>query len=252
MPWVKVYIEMLDDVKVSELTDSQKWRFIQLILYAAECDAGGALVTGESPVTHNQVTWRLRCDKNELESDLEKMAELGLITDDGVVSVVKFTDRQGPTQAEKRKQWQKRQENRRLRIKSNDVTRESRVTHADVTTIEEEKIKTINNVGAKAPTQAQSELRERRSQLTKYFMQKTGLPMFGGNEKTKQKLWWSPADEIFKLAGEDMDRAKEIIDRAIYKMGNLTISDMNSIIKTARAVYSEDHRPDTHQYVEVE
>ena len=100
------------------------------------------------------------------------------------------------------------------------------------------------NHGAK---NAPSPLWNTRNELTKYFMQKTGLPM-NGDEKAKQKLWWSPSDEIYKLAGEDIDKAKEIIDRAIIKLRDVTIADMNSIIKTARAVYSEDHRPDQHQY----
>jgi hypothetical protein len=251
MPWVKVYTEMLDDVKLAELTDAQKWRFIQLILYAAECDAAGALVTGDSPVTHTQVTWRLRCDKNELESDIKRLAELGLITDNGVITIAKFAERQGPTQAEKRQQWQKRQENRRSRVKNDLVTRDSPVTHANVTPLDKSRVdknKTLNN-GAKAP----SKFQETQYELANYFMQATGLQM-PADYKAKQKLWWTPAGEIYKnLAGEDIGKAKDIIDRALSRLrGKVTLADMNSIIKTCRAICGEDHAPDAHHYIEVE
>jgi len=133
MPWVKVYTEMLDDVKLSRLTDAQKWRFVQLILLGGECDAGGALVTGESRVTLNDVTWRLRCDEITLSQDIEEFKKLGLITvEKGVFVISKFQERQGPSQSEKREQWRKRQDARRKRaIKPDvgDVTRDSPESH---------------------------------------------------------------------------------------------------------------------------
>jgi len=140
LPWVKVWVEMLDDVKVGRLTESQRWRFIQLILLAAECDAAGALVTGDSPMTHGDVTWRLRCDIKDLEKDIKDMCSAGLIhLENGVIVVTRFAERQGPTQAEKRSQWRARQKARRERVKLENVTQESPVTHADVTHIEEER-----------------------------------------------------------------------------------------------------------------
>jgi hypothetical protein len=130
MPWVKLYTETLDDVKLARLADSQKWRFIQLILLAGECDADGALVTGDSPMTHEDITWRLRIDTKTLVSDLEKLMQLKLIhEEDGVIVVSKFGERQGPTQSEKREQWRKRQKARRERLKGLNVTGDSPETH---------------------------------------------------------------------------------------------------------------------------
>ena len=140
MPWIKLWIEMLDDVKLAELGDSQKWRFVQLVLLAAECDAAGALVTGDSRMTHAQVAWRLRCDKSVIEVDINKMIELGLITDDGAITVTNFSKRQGPTQAEKRQQWAERQQKHRQRaVNPDNVTRDSLVTHANVTPLDKDK-----------------------------------------------------------------------------------------------------------------
>jgi len=140
LPWVKVWVEILDDVKVGRLTEAQRWRFVQMILLAAECDAAGALVTGDSPMTHGDVTWRLRCDIKDLEKDIKDMCSAGLVhIENGVLVVTRFAERQGPTQAEKRIQWRARQKARRERVKLENVTQESPVTHANVTHIEEER-----------------------------------------------------------------------------------------------------------------
>ncbi len=137
MPWVKLYTEILDDIKINRLTDDQKWRFIQLILMAAECDAEGALVTGDTPVTHEDVCFRLRCDAPKLKKDIEKLVAVGLVSiEDGIIVIANFTDRQGPTQEEKRKKWRERQRKRRER-----VTKESPVTPERVTPLEEEEDK---------------------------------------------------------------------------------------------------------------
>jgi hypothetical protein len=140
LPWIKVWVEILDDVKVNRLTEVQHWRFVQLILLAAECDAAGALVTGDLPMTHRDVSFRLRCDENGLSQDIKDMVKVGLLhIENGVIVVSKFSERQGPTQAEKRKAWRERQEARRERVKLENVTQESPVTHANVTHIEEER-----------------------------------------------------------------------------------------------------------------
>ncbi|HSW63818.1 MAG TPA: phage replisome organizer N-terminal domain-containing protein, partial [Dissulfurispiraceae bacterium] len=134
MPWVKAYVEMLDDVKLSRLTDAQCWRFMQLILLAGECDAEGALVTGDSPMTHEDIAWRLRKDIETVSQDMSFLVKIGLLDfDDGVYIVRKFADRQGPTQSEKREMWRKRQQDRRSRLKTAKNAPENGESHAGVT-----------------------------------------------------------------------------------------------------------------------
>jgi hypothetical protein len=157
MPWIKIYTEMLDDVKILDLEDAVAWRFVQLIMMAGECDAAGALITGDKPMTTRQIARRLRLDTATLEADIAAMVEAGLLMwADKTLVVKKFSDRQGPTQAEKRQQWNARQQRKRERVKGesaeppaeqsptpNDeqspdqpstdhagVTRDSRVNHA--------------------------------------------------------------------------------------------------------------------------
>ena len=121
--------------------------------------------------------------------------------------------------------------------------------HTDTSTqLKEDVIKKDNN-GAKAP----SKFQEKQYELANYFMQVTGLQM-PVDYKAKQKLWWTPAGEIYKnLAGEDIDKAKDIVDRALSRLrGKVTLADMNSVIKTCRAICGEDNSPNAHHYVEVE
>lgn len=129
MPWIKLYTDILDDPKVGRLTDGQKWRFVSLCLLAGECDQNGALVNGEEPMTEDDIAWRLRVPYDDLCSDLQALARIGVVTRDGQTWVVrKFAERQGRPQSEKRADWRDRQE--RYRDGEKDVTRESRVSHA--------------------------------------------------------------------------------------------------------------------------
>lgn len=136
MPWIKLYTEILDDPKVGRLTDGQKWRFVSLCLLAGECDQNGALVNGEEPMTEDDIAWRLRVPYDELCSDLQALARVGVVTRDGEAWVVRrFAERQGRPQSEKRADWRDRQERYRdgandVTRDTSDVTRESRVSHA--------------------------------------------------------------------------------------------------------------------------
>ena len=242
MPWVKVYTEMMDDVKLSKLTDEQKWRFVQLILLAATCDAAGAFVIGESLMTHSDMSWRLRIDIEILEKDIKRMLEVDLLEEvDGMLIVKKFAERQGPTQAHKREQWRKLQNSRRDRIKNSNVINESLMTHAGVINIDKDKDKDKDY----SRQSRGGDLKHlERQALIKFFLTKTGLPSPRDEVKMMQKLWWSPIDEILKFSG-GVDTAQDVIDRSVTRMRvkELSISDPNSILKTARAIYGEMNKP---------
>ena len=121
MPWIKVFTEILDDVKMLRLSDPQKWRFVQLILLAGECDAEGFIVKGDIAMTVTDIAWRLRVDEVDLQKDLELLKSNHLMEFDQEESawfVEKFSDRQGRSQAGKRKQWRERQRKHREELKT--------------------------------------------------------------------------------------------------------------------------------------
>ena len=217
MPWVKIYTEILDDVKLSRLSDEQKWRFIQLILLAAECDAEGALVTGDTSMTHAEVSWRLRCDTKTLSQDIEKLADQGLVYyEDDALIVAKFSDRQGPTQEEKRKQWRERQQKRRFNAKKKIVTRDTSVTPALVTPLEEEK---------------EEEEEERLnnhdySRLSAAFVNATKIPeLTGGIDK-----WVKALDKLGTAGVEESDIENAV---TILREKDYSITSLSSIVNAA-------------------
>ena len=236
MPWVKIYTEMLDDVKIASLEDAQKWRFIQLILLAGECDAGGSFVTGESRMTHAQLSWRLRCDTKTIESDIEKLVEIGLLIDDGLLTIAKFRERQGPTQTEKRQKWAERQQNKRQKA---IVTHESRVTSKRVTLKEEEEEEDLNSMDKSMRDTTYYELQ-------KYFLSMTGLPA-PKPPKAKQDyaefntLWKNPGKDILSWVDYDLEKAKILVGEATAELKNshCTFANFKSILKTASSKYSE-------------
>lgn len=136
MPWVKIYTEMLDDPKLAKIDDVSKYRFVQLILVAAECDAGGAFIVGENEMTIDEIAWRLRMDKKKLSTDIDVLIKSGILQKDGsILEIPKFAERQGPTQKEKRAVWKERQQKKRER-----VTRESRSEQNDSHALEKSRV----------------------------------------------------------------------------------------------------------------
>lgn len=114
MPWIKLYTEMLDDPKIGKLSDAMKWRFVQLVLLAGECDAEGCIANGDVALTVEEVAWRLRLDAGQLAADIAQFKKIGLISDDDeTLCVVNFTKRQGRPQGERQQRWRENQKNKR-------------------------------------------------------------------------------------------------------------------------------------------
>jgi len=124
LPWVKLWIEILDDVKLIPLKDSQRWRFIQLICLAGECGAEGALINDQTQQSAADIAWRLRIPQKTLTADLKALQSAGLINieQDGTIILPGFalrqekTGGQGVYAADKRAAWreQKRQQRNKL------------------------------------------------------------------------------------------------------------------------------------------
>jgi hypothetical protein len=59
--------------------------------------------------------------------------------------------------------------------------------------------------------------------------------------KERQKQWWTPLASILSWVNGDESKAQVIIEEAIKKLvkDGMTISDPNSIIKTARSIFAE-------------
>lgn len=87
--WIKLYHEILHDVKMGSLSD-RLWRLsIEVFLMAGEFDRDGRLPSLEN------MAWILRREKNKLEVELYALEETGIVgRDDGGWYVTKFSERQ--------------------------------------------------------------------------------------------------------------------------------------------------------------
>jgi hypothetical protein len=75
--WIKLYLEILDDPKLGRLAVWLRWRFVELLLVAAESDQSGTL----PPVT--QLAWRLRVGEADLVKSLRSLREIGVVCQQG-------------------------------------------------------------------------------------------------------------------------------------------------------------------------
>ena len=92
--WIKLYCELLDDLKVGRLSVTLKWRFVECLLVAGENGDGGVL-----PLM-SDMSWRLRSDPAKLKIDLIALGDAGLLALEGDRwRVKKFSARQKPSKA---------------------------------------------------------------------------------------------------------------------------------------------------------
>jgi hypothetical protein len=114
MPWVKVYTDIIRDTKMRKLSERIRWRFIEMIVLAGECDTDGFLVDGDCIWTIDDIAWQLHADPAQLLADLNELIAAGMLcNEDGAYCVVNFTKRQGRSQKDKRAEWRARQAKKR-------------------------------------------------------------------------------------------------------------------------------------------
>lgn len=114
MPWIKLYTELLDDPKVSELKLAEQMIFVKLLLFAGECDREGLLGDDEGGYSMSKIAWRLRIPVADLRHAASRLLSLGLIEElAGGLVIPAFTARQGRPQSERQQMWRDAQHRRR-------------------------------------------------------------------------------------------------------------------------------------------
>ncbi len=114
--WIKFYHEVLDDPKMATLPDRLWRRFYELCLIAGRNDQDGDI-----PET-KQIAWTLRMQVDDLQSDLDELQKLGLINQIATGwNVTHFSKRQSKLDsAEKVRRY--REEQKRDKYYTGDVT----------------------------------------------------------------------------------------------------------------------------------
>jgi len=74
MKWLRLYYEILDDTKISEMSDKEFRIWILLMCYASEVDNDGQITQDEV-----QISWRIREKLDDVVSALNKLNELEIL-----------------------------------------------------------------------------------------------------------------------------------------------------------------------------
>jgi len=95
--WIKLYLEILNDPKMSRLSDRLFRRTIELFLIAGSTDRSGVL----PPVA--DIAWQLRQPLQKITADLQSLQDVGILTfKEGLWNVTHFEIRQSPTDGKER------------------------------------------------------------------------------------------------------------------------------------------------------
>ncbi len=115
--WIKIRTNLIDNPKFMQLPDQAKSTYFELYLLAGKSDAFGLILAGDVTATVQDLAWILRKSDADMQNALDELQRAELVDLDGGVTVTKFASEQGPTMAEKRRQWALRQAKRRALAK---------------------------------------------------------------------------------------------------------------------------------------
>lgn len=98
--WIKLYLEILDDIEFGELPEYIKWRAIELFLVAGENGDDGLLPSVA------RLAWRLRLGTDKIAETLSALTQVGVVheTPEGWI-VTNFSKRQRSEEYERVKKY---------------------------------------------------------------------------------------------------------------------------------------------------
>lgn len=98
LPWIKMWLEALDDPKVNRLSLAERGAWWGLLQLAGKCEADGKIVTGGAGLDIDEIADALHIkedDRHVLESMIAKMKERGSLKwNQNTLTVVHFEERQ--------------------------------------------------------------------------------------------------------------------------------------------------------------
>ena len=130
--WIKLSLDMLDDIKLGPLPDFMKWRAIELYLVAGENGNDGLLPPVE------RLAWRLRLPHEKLEETLSALSQAGVVheTPQGWV-VTDFVKSQAALTSKERMQ--------NMRRRKEDVTIRNKNGYENVTVVVDDSTSTSSS-----------------------------------------------------------------------------------------------------------
>lgn len=130
-PWLKMWVEWLDNPKMNRLTLSEQACWWRLVSFAQRCAADGSLVTSSgSPLTLTEIISGIHIstpeDTSVFESMLKKMElEESLVWDSHVLHIVHFAERQELAPSQTKEALAERQRKHREKLRARESPLES-------------------------------------------------------------------------------------------------------------------------------
>jgi hypothetical protein len=115
LSWIKLHIDIIANPKLYQLSESQRWRFVQLLALAGECNSEGYLLNAGVPLTPDYLAWRLRANSNVILRDLQALSKVDLVVLDegsGAWMIPGFAGRQARQSDETREYWREQKRRR--------------------------------------------------------------------------------------------------------------------------------------------
>ena len=219
--WIKLYIEILDDPKMATLPDHLWRRVVELFLLAGRTNGGGTLPPA------SQIAWTLRLPEQEIEDDLARLIEIGIISVVEESNVVtNYAKRQEPASSTER--WKRHNERKQndeynanvlqTKVQTNRLTEQKQNRIDTETDTEQNRIESDSEVGILIP-------------LARAFTQATGLP-----EGTGGRRWVEGLDKLHALGAtpEDLTAAVERMNEINY-----TIASPMSLVSTCAGIIAK-------------
>jgi len=99
LPWIKMWLEALDDPKLTRLTLAERGAWWGVLKLAGKCDAGGKIISGGQGLDIDEIGEALHIktgeDRQSLESMIDKMEKRhSLLWNEGALTVIHWEERQ--------------------------------------------------------------------------------------------------------------------------------------------------------------
>jgi len=168
MPWIKSYTKKLDDIRLVRSSDLAQLAYFKMELLAGKCDADGHFKMNGEQLTEEEIAFYIRMETKDLKKAIRELTANKLIHINGKGPQLTDFSSQQVSQQHRREAWRERQQRHRsVTGDSIGVTRDSTVTDAPVTILEEEKeSKRRKEVLLLLSASAQKKLRDHPSWLT--------------------------------------------------------------------------------------
>jgi len=89
MEWIRLYCDILDDEKISKISDFSYKIFTFLLLLCREREGNG-----EIDMSIHDLSWRFRLPENKVKKAIIELTEIGILSDKVPITIAKWDSRQ--------------------------------------------------------------------------------------------------------------------------------------------------------------